>query len=181
MLTYVIGPPGVGKSTLVEALLEGWSPTPEKLGILGLTRWTRSSGEVVEIGLHRARFSGTDALSMGVMPVACEWIKRRPEEHVVGEGDRLASMRFLGAAAEGGYDPVLVVLDCPDYLLDARRRARGSQQNEQWLRGRATKVSRLAEAWAAEGGRVERFDARATPNALAAEVVLRGAWPTPDR
>jgi hypothetical protein len=68
-------------------------------------------------------------------------------ENIIGEGDRLASSKFFEAAQAAGYDVTVALLRCPESLAKQRRDARGSEQNEQWLKGRITKTIRLATDW----------------------------------
>lgn len=145
---YVIGVPGAGKSTLLRALTAhldvGWERQPFAHGVY------RRSGDghdlAAQIGGHHPEFPGTDRLSMGVQPRAIEWVGTRPYPVVIGEGDRLATAGFLDAleAASDRFD--LVLLDTPPEFAADRRAVRGSAQNETWLKGRLTKVQRLATA-----------------------------------
>lgn len=145
-LTYLIGVPGSGKTTLMTLATAGLPVAQVRTPIPHLVY---GDGEAVQPGVARERFGGTDALSMNVMPKAVEWVRTTPAPYIVGEGDRLASPRFFAAAEEAGYTLAVVYLVCPDGLADRRRRERGSRQDPRWLKGRATKVQRLADRYAA--------------------------------
>lgn len=169
-LLYVVGPPGVGKSTLVAGLTARMSreavaaPVPHdrlltaQLGIAG-----------AEVGKRRGAFSGTDALSMSIHPKAVEWISTAPYDLVIGEGARLGTRGFLTAGMKAGYWVTLVHLTAAQDVLDARCKERGSAQNETWRRGAATRAARLAATMDLDA-RVLRLDASAPADQLAAQV-----------
>lgn len=147
-LVYLIGEPGVGKSTLMEALTEGLvdvevSPAPVPHTMFYGPYRDQHEPWAIEIGRRRADFSGTDALSMSIAPKAREWIATVPHPLVLAEGDRLASPSFWLAAEEGGYRVDVVLLDADPEVAAARRAERGSDQGGSWLKGRLTKVRNL--------------------------------------
>jgi hypothetical protein len=149
-LVYVIGEPGAGKTTLVDAALAGWtripqtSPVPHEL----LTNWQgRLMG--AHLGRHRPPFGGTDALSMSIQPAALAWIAGHPAPVVVAEGDRLANARFFDTVRLCGVELTVVLLDTPPLVAAQRRAARPGSQHEGWIRGRITKTARLADAYQA--------------------------------
>lgn len=120
----------------------------------------RDTGELIgaEIGRRREGFPGTDALQMNVMPRARSWVQSHFYPLLLGEGDRLSSMRFMDSAAEAGYEVNLCVMSVRASVLDARCRARGSEQSLSWRRGRATAAARLADAADTAGYKVHRLD-----------------------
>lgn len=177
-LLYLIGEPGVGKSTTMQELTAGldrwYSARP-----LHHERLARGPRETlaVELGRTREGFPGTDTLALNANPRAIEFVYSRPAPIVLAEGDRLANMRFLKGAAVAGYLVHVAYLTASDPAVPAARRAgRGSQQNEAWLRGRQTKVRNLAAAARQAGMEVLSVDTAARTPAQVANV-LRGAWP----
>ena len=144
-LLYLVGVPSSGKSTLMKELTRGLprrpagSPVPHE--------WL-GDGAALELGKTRESFSGTDALSLGIQKKAIEFIEQHPARLILAEGDRLANDKFFSAVTAAGYRFELVYVDVPADVAAARRRARGSNQNVQWLTGRATKVRRLIDRWA---------------------------------
>jgi hypothetical protein len=84
---------------------------------------------------------------MNIQPKAITWIATHPHQLILGEGDRLATLGFLHAAATAGYDVHLINLEAAPSLTATRCAHRGTTQNPTWVRGRHTKAARLA-AWA---------------------------------
>jgi ribose 1,5-bisphosphokinase PhnN len=173
-LIYLVGQPGAGKSTLMWALTDGWRDATDK-GPGGLWLrwlWTPTSGnelpDAAEIGRRRDAFSGTDALSMGVMPYAQAWIRATTVPLVLAEGDRLASMKFFDAACNAGREVIVVHVATTDAVAIERRRDRGSSQSERWVRGRCTKVARLVAAARSAGIQVVDVDGDAATSTQAA-------------
>lgn len=145
-LVYVAGAPATGKSTLMAALTAGCAARVPRAKPFAHDVLADDHGFPIgiELGRRRPDFPGTDALSMSVSPLACQFMETRPAELVLAEGDRLATQRFLDAAQAAGYDVHLVYLVAPKDILDLRCVRRGSSQNPGWRRGRATKAERLA-------------------------------------
>jgi predicted ATPase len=147
-LTYIIGEPGVGKTTLIDAMTanlpfeEADTPFAHRVYECGV--W--------ELGRHReGGFSGTDALSLSVQPDVLQFMESIRPALVLGEGDRLGNNSFIRAMEALGYKITLWWLSG---IHEAReRRAKRAlelgvkPQNETWLKGRQTKVKSLAERW----------------------------------
>lgn len=103
---YLIGGPGTGKSTVMQALLDGWEPgeyvrftVREMFG-----HWLDHEvlGTGAYLGRLRPEFPGTDALSRSVQPHAVSWLATLPMlglSWVFGEGERLGNVAFLEALA----------------------------------------------------------------------------------
>lgn len=141
-LTYLIGEPGAGKSTLMAHLTR--SIPYEEL------EWPfahRVYGHVVwELGKRRPDFPGTDALAMNVQPAVLSWLAANKPPLVIAEGDRLGNSSFLNAVVGMGYALHTYVL-LGEEAADLHRRLRGSRQDEKWVRGRRTKVFNVAAAF----------------------------------
>ncbi len=172
-LVYVSGAPGSGKSTLMAHLTRACPRdtrlTPFAHDVLHLPAGDGSTA--VELGRRRETFSGTDALSMSVQPRAVAFLTEWPGTLLLGEGDRLANMNFLGAAWRAGYTVHLIHLHTPQELLDERCAERGSEQNPQWRAGRVTKAIRLAATAEAIGFAVHTLDGRNDVPCLSASAV----------
>lgn len=155
-LTYLLGGPGSGKTTVLAAARDVLWPECEPVTLVGpvvTTVWCERRMPVMqELGRHRpGGFSGTDALAMNVMPQAVRWIGEGnfAAPHLVGEGDRLASGKFFDAATDAGLDLRVIYLDVGEAASEARREARGSEQDPTWVKGRQTKCARLADEYGA--------------------------------
>lgn len=147
-LTYLIGEPGVGKTTLLTAITDG---LPGMAVRRPFARTVYDCG-VVALGEARAVFGGTDTLSMSVQPKVVEWAELPDFDDIVGEGDRLANGKFFTAMRDIGYDLCIVHCVAPQEVAVERRVMRAAhhsidQQDATWLAGRQTKVRNLAAEW----------------------------------
>lgn len=148
---YLLGEPGVGKSTVMRHLLEGWTAGPYE-------RWTSremfghylahpEQGHGAYLGHLRPEYPGTDALSLSVAPQALIWLASLPLlglDYVFGEGARLAHASFL---AELGAQTELTVvyLTAPAEVAAERRLARGGKLlSERYCKVAAGKSRNLA-------------------------------------
>ena len=167
ILHYVIGQPGAGKSTAVRSALAHLPRTSRPKPLAHTVYATEDGRDIaaIQLGVDRQDFPGTDTLSMGVFPVAVDFLKSYPAPVVIGEGDRLASKKFFEEAVLAGYRVNVILIDTPDQLAGDRRAARGSTQNETWLKGRITKTANLTEHY-----RPVSIDGAQAPEAVAAQL-----------
>lgn len=165
--TYVIGPPGVGKTTYLQQLIRAERAVLPAVRVLRLLKGeplaNRADGTVDALHLGVTRpggFSGTDALSMGVQPDAISWARSGANANlsVYGEGQRLANLEFLSALASVR-DLTVIYLTAPSDVLDERCERRGSQQSRSWRQGAATRAARCAERCTDAGMHVVVVDA----------------------
>jgi len=143
-LIAVGGQPGTGKTTLFRKFMEGkkWIECePAKL----ISAMYNEEMDLYILGKYQEgeTFAGTDRLSMAVQPEVQKWIQRI-NSNVLFEGDRIFNQSFLEFAM--GLDQTelqVVYLKAPKGILEQRYKDRGSDQSEQFLRGRETKYSNL--------------------------------------
>jgi broad-specificity NMP kinase len=143
-LIAVGGSPGTGKTTLFRKYMESkvFQPVePAKL----VSAMYNTERDLYILGKYEEGevFAGTDRLSMAVQPAMQEWIANH-NCNVLFEGDRIFNQSFLEFAM-GLPDTELhiIFLTAPKDLLEQRYKDRGSDQSEQFLRGRETKYSNL--------------------------------------
>lgn len=118
-----------------------------------------------QLGSARVEMGGTDSLSMSIGPKAIAWVGTEPVPLLLGEGDRLAYDKFLGACQKVG--PLdLVWIDVPLALARARALARTDKaQNRTWVEGRFTKVQNVVSRHFHH-----RIDGTRLPSTVAAEL-----------
>ncbi len=172
-LVYLVGPPGVGKSTVMAALTEKCGRAPMRHGQVKYDALYRDPAGVVgvELGCRREMFSGTDALGMAVNPHAVDWITSTDERMVLGEGARLANARFLRAAVSAGFAVHLVHLSADPGTLGERRSARGSSQSPTWVRGAETRARNIMKTMESDALRYRISANYQTPNVIAGLLV----------
>jgi len=171
LLVYLLGAPGVGKSTLMRRLtarcerrpVAGVS-VPHELLIKTMPALGPNTVGA-EIGRTRTSFSGTDATAMNIHPRAMAWIMGVPYGLVLAEGARLGTVQFLGAAQFAGYRLRVFHLVAAPAVIADRRAGRPGSQNPSWVAGATTRAARTAEAVGAT-----RLDASQPPGVLADQV-----------
>jgi broad-specificity NMP kinase len=138
------GQPGTGKTTLFRKYMEGknWIVAePAKL----VSASYNVDRDLYILGKYEEgeTFAGTDRLSMAVQPPLQEWIASH-NCNILFEGDRVFNQSFLEfCMGLPNTDLQVVYLKAPKDLLEQRYKDRGSDQSEQFLRGRETKYSNL--------------------------------------
>lgn len=138
------GVPGTGKTTLFRKYMEDkqWVETaPAKL----VTAMYNVDKDLYILGKYDEgeTFAGTDRLSMAVQPPLQEWIASH-NCNILFEGDRVFNQSFLEfCMGLPNTELHVVYLKAPKDLLEQRYKDRGSDQSEQFLRGRETKYSNI--------------------------------------
>lgn len=147
---YLFGPPGAGKTTLMNALLadcwrlDPWLP-PGYAPLRAEPLVDRTSGTVVglHLGVTRPAFGGTDALAFNAISAARRWASVPQDVPIFGEGARLADAAFAQALVAGGNACTWVYLEADTALTDARCAERATQQSPAWRKGAATRAANL--------------------------------------
>ena len=138
------GSPGTGKTTLFRKFMEGktWEKVePKKM----LPALYCKELDLYVLGKYEdgETFAGTDRLSMAVQPIAQSFVSEC-QSNILFEGDRIFNQSFLEfAMGLPNTDLQVVFLKAPKTILEARYKDRGSDQSEQFLKGRETKYSNL--------------------------------------
>jgi hypothetical protein len=140
---YLIGLPGCGKSTVMKKFMEavgGEWKADRPIDLLD----SHVSGDYRVLGKYEEGevFCGTDRLSMAVSPKAVEFLSTKPDEVIVGEGDRLNNAGFFDAA---GDDLTIIHLFVSDEERERRYKERGSDQSEKFIQTVRTKCSNILE------------------------------------
>jgi shikimate kinase len=144
-LIYIIGMPGTGKTTLMKSLMNRIGSDWKAERVIDLLD-TEKCGNVRVLGKYdgEGTFAGTDRLSMAVAPKAIEWIKTKPDEIIIGEGDRLNSKQFFEAA---GDDLEIIHLTVADTTREQRYKARGSEQSDKFIQTTRSKCKNVLDAF----------------------------------
>jgi broad-specificity NMP kinase len=143
-LIAVGGQPGTGKTTLFRKFIEGKTyieTEPAKL----VSALYNEELDLYILGKYQVgeTFAGTDRLSMAVQPELQKWIQTH-NCNILFEGDRIFNQSFLEfAMGLPNTELQVVYLKAPKEILEQRYKDRGSDQSEQFLRGRETKYSNL--------------------------------------
>lgn len=173
---YLLGGPGIGKSTVMRALLEGWEPGEyERLTereFFGHYLSHEILGRGLYLGKIRPAFPGTDALSLAVQPHAVGWLDTFPSglSWVFGEGDRLGNAKFLIGLGRRTRLTVVNLVGSPDLMTQRRasredttalrhRKRKSDEQNATFCAGRVTKSANAAAACVEAGVKVVTIDA----------------------
>lgn len=150
-IVVLLGEPASGKTTLTKKLLSTFD-WPHKFchRSHGTLRYmlNKERGLVV-FGNYSlsGMFDGTDALSATVINQAEEYIGGNfGHLTMFFEGDRLANQRFLNSCKAVAPTDIFFLRASPTTLAE-RHRARGDSQKASWLKGRATKIFNLMEAF----------------------------------
>lgn len=138
----VSGVPGSGKTTLARELLKEFQDDGFFKEDLVIGHKTKKG--IIIFGDYQSNdvFSGLDKASMAISPIFQEYIKKNNPEKIFLEGDRLVGGKTIDFLEQEGYHVFLYILVSSN--LDQRYRERGSDQSEQFLKSKKTKVDRLS-------------------------------------
>jgi len=143
VIVFVVGAPGVGKTTLLEGLLDGFDtfmhPAP---------KWTLSPPFAL-VGHYGQTFGGGDTLGYTQGSEAVDYMfnalkPNRDYQYFFLDGDRMSSQAILEQVEKAGIRPYCLLLTATDQALKQRCSQRGSNQNPVWAKGRKTKAHNFA-------------------------------------
>jgi pantothenate kinase len=143
----VMGEPGTGKTTLVREVMKLTGPWQNYFTEFKLVPFHGNKNKCVILGKYEEgeTFAGTDRMSMAVQPEAVKFLAECNEKGVQAilfEGDRLTNVSFLENCLDN-YDTSIIYLDVSPESREARYVERGSNQSEQFIRGRVTKYANI--------------------------------------
>lgn len=165
---YIIGPPGSGKSTLMQAL----APSPRIVSVLGGLP-CEIHHTIVVLGTYRDAFGGTDRLSFTAIESLGSFLRCLGSTTLLlAEGARLANARAFALLEDASEHFGLVSLRCSADELARRYAQRGSYQNAHWIRGRATQSESLAALYPD----ALRLDAELPVSELVSRVIAYYPW-----
>lgn len=187
-ILFIVGPPAVGKTTLVRELQSRLSSEPADLIIK--PKWTKVDGVYCAAGHYTGNtFDGGDTVPYnGVSAGLRYWFDNFTDMPVtIFDGDRFSSYNALKEmekwADRHSALVRIVLMDAPAETLAARASARGSNQNPQWAKGRGTKARNFAlfdpnairlDATTSTEDMVDRLITEVWPSGLPATVARRG-------
>lgn len=158
---YLLGAPGVGKSSVMQILLQPWTigsyvrfTEREMFGHLLYQPQLDLSGAY--LGHLRPEFPGTDALSMSVQPQAIKWLQESDGglDYIYGEGARLGNEKFLTELSYRSRLTVVLMTASPEVLdlrllnrpdsADHKTGRSGRSQDRKWQDSQATRAANTA-------------------------------------
>lgn len=152
-ITYYVGVPGTGKTTLMRQILAELRIKEQdefvKEGYVTYHKF--SSQKVIVLGRYdEGVFAGTDTWAKTAGPKFRQWLLDNAETYgdwqIYGEGERLTNNPSMDAMfATGRMNLVRLVVD--EEELERRRKARNNTQNESWMRGMYTRINNLCEKY----------------------------------
>jgi hypothetical protein len=145
MVLFVVGEPGVGKTTLVRRLLEPDSYLVQR------PKWTVGATVCAAGHYTGDKFDGADTVPYnGVLEALTFWSAELKDKRLtIFDGDRFSNASAVSAlrSASPGLDARCVLIAADPDVVAARRVARGSNQNAAWVKGRRTKSLRFAHTF----------------------------------
>lgn len=136
-VVFVVGEPGVGKTTAVRSLIERGSKHSNP-------KWTIGESRCFAGHYTGGKFDGADTVPYnGVQKALQFWETYLMKKRLtVLDGDRFSNEKVL-KWFQARTSVSTVLLHCDEKVAQERRVKRGSAQNESWVRGRKTKSERF--------------------------------------
>jgi len=168
MIVFLVGAPGVGKTTLARQLIG-----PDAY-LVPKPKWT--VGKIVAAGHYNGgTFDGADTVPYnGVEDCLRFWEQQLEGKDTLFDGDRFSHEKVVKWAREKTLLVKCIYLHALPDTLAARRKQRGSNQNETWLKGRMTKAANFQNLFASRD--IVRVHADVSPEEIYKRVVGEFGW-----
>jgi hypothetical protein len=138
---FVVGEPGAGKTTLVRRLLGEYA----RPFVAGKVKWTVAPGACAAGTYTGGTFDGADTVPYDGALACLEWwrdagLSAPGRPLTILDGDRFSNASVVKWFQDNAPGVRLVCLHLVTPEAGSRRVARGSKQNETWVKGRASKA-----------------------------------------
>ena len=148
-MTFYVGEPGCGKTTLVRGILNEFRKVEEdEFVVEGPVKYHRFNNQkTLILGVYDdSTFAGCDKLSKSAGPRFREWLVENEERYkdwgVILEGERFMNSKTLEALfKQESMKLVRVVVS--EQELERRRAARNNVQDPKWMKGMRTQVENV--------------------------------------
>jgi len=153
LVTFYIGVPGCGKTTLMRGKIEELRKVEQdELVADGMVKYHKfEKQKTLVLGIYdESTFAGTDRLCRSIGPKFREWLVANAESYtgweLVMEGERFMNDKTLPLLFEQE-SMILVCLKVTEEELVRRREARNNTQSSTWLKGMTTRVQNVCNTY----------------------------------